>query len=95
MLIFQVFKRGLQLYISRHKYGNTCTGDLWKALSDVSREDIEALMSTWTTQMGFPVLTVRRVSGPHPYGLDISIKQERFLADGGRVGKTLESSSSC
>ena len=65
------------------------TGDLWRALSDVSGEDVGAIMSTWTLQMGFPVLTVRKVSDTTEDGLVISIQQDRFLADGGRDGRAL------
>ncbi|KAM7534077.1 hypothetical protein Aperf_G00000104900 [Anoplocephala perfoliata] len=79
----EVFKKGLQLYIQRHKYGNTATHDLWNALSAACGEDISVIMFTWTRQMGFPVLTVRQVSEDDNV-LKVSIEQERFLADGSR-----------
>ncbi|KAL5105863.1 Puromycin-sensitive aminopeptidase [Taenia crassiceps] len=77
------FTKGLQLYIQRHKYGNTTTDDLWNALSEVCEEDVGSIMSTWTRQVGFPVLTVHKVSDTAEDGLVISIRQDRFLAEGG------------
>uniref|UniRef100_A0A0R3VZW4 Peptidase_M1 domain-containing protein n=1 Tax=Taenia asiatica TaxID=60517 RepID=A0A0R3VZW4_TAEAS len=80
------FTKGLQLYIHRHKYGNTTTDDLWNALSEVCGEDVGSIMSTWTRQVGFPVLTVHKVSDTAEDGLVISIQQDRFLAEGGYNG---------
>ena len=36
--------------------------DLWTQLEVVSRKPIGNMMSTWTTQMGFPVISVSRES---------------------------------
>ncbi|VDD81793.1 unnamed protein product [Mesocestoides corti] len=90
--VFQstTFNKGLQLYINRHKFSNTMTEDLWKALSEVSGEDVKSIMSTWTKQIGFPVLTVRPVSFDANKGLTISIDQTRFLIDGSQDDKALE-----
>nr|VZI29089.1 unnamed protein product [Spirometra erinaceieuropaei] len=76
------FKRGLQLYISRHMYSNTVTEDLWQALSEVCNQPIADIMSSWTKRTGFPVLSVRpatNCSGSHYH---LAIEQLRFLADG-------------
>uniref|UniRef100_A0A5K3F2T3 Aminopeptidase n=2 Tax=Mesocestoides corti TaxID=53468 RepID=A0A5K3F2T3_MESCO len=86
----ETFNKGLQLYINRHKFSNTMTEDLWKALSEVSGEDVKSIMSTWTKQIGFPVLTVRPVSFDANKGLTISIDQTRFLIDGSQDDKALE-----
>jgi len=45
-------------YLTRHQYGNTFTEDLWRSLSEASSKPIEDMMTTWTKQMGFPVLKV-------------------------------------
>nr|CDS24674.1 puromycin sensitive aminopeptidase [Echinococcus granulosus] len=84
------FMKGLQLYIQRHKYGNTTTDDLWNALSEVCGEDVGSIMSTWTRQTGFPALTVHKVSDTAEDGLVISIQQDRFLAEGGYSDDTSE-----
>lgn len=38
------FRRGMQLYLTRHQYRATCTEDLWAALSEGSGVDCTALM---------------------------------------------------
>nr|VZI48552.1 unnamed protein product [Spirometra erinaceieuropaei] len=81
------FKRGLQLYISRHMYSNTVTEDLWQALSEVCNQPIADIMSSWTKRTGFPVLSVRpatNCSGSHYH---LAIEQLRFLADGTHGGE--------
>ena len=52
------FRDGLRLYLSRHKYSNTCTRDLWAALEQKSGLPVGRVMSTWTKQKGFPLITV-------------------------------------
>ena len=49
----------MNVYLTKHKYQNTFTEDLWGALGEASGKPIEKIMSTWTKQMGFPVLKVR------------------------------------
>jgi hypothetical protein len=40
------------------KYKNTFTEDLWAALEEASNKPVGAVMSTWTKQMGFPMVQV-------------------------------------
>ena len=69
------FKKGLQIYMKRHAYGNTITTDLWSAWSEASGRDVNALMRSWTEQMGYPLLEVS-ASG--------EVSQRWFLADGSK-----------
>ena len=48
----------MNLYLTRHQYANTFTEDLWAALEEASGKPIKAVMSSWTKQVGFPVITV-------------------------------------
>jgi puromycin-sensitive aminopeptidase len=77
------FRKGLQIYMNRHKYSNTVTDNLWNAWSEASGIDLPALMDSWTKQMGYPYLTVvaeayNAVTG----SLDMELEQNWFLADG-------------
>ena len=45
------FRKGLQLYLNRHKYSNTETTDLWQAWTEVSGIDMTAIMTSWTEKM--------------------------------------------
>lgn len=74
------FRRGMKLYLTRHKYGNTFTEDLWAALSEASKKPVGSIMSGWTKQMGFPVIRVSARQEADKRILQLS--QQRFLADG-------------
>lgn len=59
LIVFaQDFRKGMNVYLKRHQYGNTFTEDLWVALQEASGKPIKAVMSSWTKQVGFPVVTV-------------------------------------
>ncbi|XP_071496588.1 puromycin-sensitive aminopeptidase-like [Diadema antillarum] len=74
------FRKGMNIYLTRHKYENTFTEDLWRALGEASGRPIEDIMGTWTKQMGFPVLRVTREKKGDKQVL--TIHQEKFSADG-------------
>jgi hypothetical protein len=46
----------------RFRYGNAVTKDLWQALEGASKMPLEDMMTTWTKQMGYPVVTVVRAA---------------------------------
>lgn len=59
MFLSQHFRKGMNQYLTKHQYGNAATEQLWESLQWASGEKVAEIMSTWTQQMGFPVLTVR------------------------------------
>lgn len=65
----EAFREGLTSYFKEFAYGNTEADDLWNHLSAASGQDIGALMNTWISQSGFPVVHVK------PDGLS----QEQFF----------------
>ena len=72
------FMEGIRAYIKKHKYGNTKTEDLWAALAAASGKPVEKIMSIWTKNVGFPVVTVTENSDKK----SIHVKQNRFLRTG-------------
>ncbi|XP_042203152.1 puromycin-sensitive aminopeptidase-like [Homarus americanus] len=74
------FRAGMKKYLTRHQYGNTYTEDLWTALSEASSKPVAEVMSTWTKQTGFPMISV----ASHQDGDNrvLTLTQQRFLADG-------------
>lgn len=77
------FRRGLQIYMARHKYSNTVTRDLWNAWTEASGVDMIALMTSWTEQMGYPYLSVvAQAYNADTATVDIELEQNWFLADG-------------
>jgi len=55
----EAFRTGLANYLAEYAYKNTTTENLWSHLSEASkRPHLIDILSTWTKQMGFPLLTV-------------------------------------
>lgn len=63
------FQKGLQEYFTRFRYQNTVADDLWNSLESASGKPIAALMNTWISQPGYPVVTVA----------DGTLTQEQFF----------------
>ena len=78
------FREGMRLYVRKHQYANAGTSDLWQALSEASGEDVAGLMSCWTAQTGYPILTVSSSGGDAGDAGDavVSVAQRRYLASG-------------
>ena len=75
----EIFRKGLQSYISANQYGNARTEHLWAALEEASQQPVTAIMDSWVKQMGYPVLNVEAsTSGGQ---LDLDLSQERFVYD--------------
>ncbi|KAF8387261.1 pam-1 [Pristionchus pacificus] len=77
----ETFQNGLRIYLARHSYGNATTVDLWNAHSEASGQDIAKMMSGWTQQMGFPLITVKEVKREAGSRV-LSLSQKRFIVDG-------------
>ncbi|GMT04611.1 hypothetical protein PENTCL1PPCAC_26785, partial [Pristionchus entomophagus] len=80
------FQKGLRIYLARHSYGNASTVDLWNAHSEASGQDIAKMMSGWTQQMGFPLITVKEVKREGGSRV-LSLHQTRFIVDGSKDEK--------
>ncbi|KAK2153435.1 hypothetical protein LSH36_297g02026 [Paralvinella palmiformis] len=70
------FRRGLQNYVNKYIFSNAKMKDLWKTFEEAvdQKHEVAEIMDTWTRQMGFPVVTVKKI-GKNKYRLD----QSRFL----------------
>ncbi|XP_045180065.2 puromycin-sensitive aminopeptidase-like [Mercenaria mercenaria] len=81
------FRKGMNSYLTEFAYKNTFTEDLWASLGTASGKPVGKIMTTWTKQMGFPVIKVSEKQDGTKRVLEIS--QEKFNAD----GKTKEGES--
>ncbi|XP_077997476.1 puromycin-sensitive aminopeptidase-like [Glandiceps talaboti] len=80
------FKEGMNAYLTEHSYKNTFTEDLWQSLGKASGKPVEDVMSTWTKQMGFPVIKVTAKQEGNSRVLTLT--QSKFCADGAAEGNT-------
>ena len=71
------FKKGMQMYFKKHAFSNTQTEDLWKCLESTSGKAVENIMSTWTKQMGFPLINAS-ISSQNADSVTLSISQQKF-----------------
>ncbi|KAI5620955.1 aminopeptidase N, partial [Silurus asotus] len=88
------FFEGLRMYLERYKYKNADNKDLWTCMKEVIRynirycpyqvthEEIESIMTTWTEQVGYPVININTTTG--------EIAQEQFLLKRGKDPGRLE-----
>lgn len=76
------FKKGMNLYLTRHQYNNTRTEDLWQALGEISGKPVEKVMSAWTQQPGFPMITVEARDDEE--NTVLHLKQSRFFQNGSK-----------
>lgn len=74
------FRQGLCSYLKKFSYKNASTEDLWFHLGEASGSPVADVMSTWTKQMGYPVLSVEGKQDGDKRVLTIS--QKKFCADG-------------
>ncbi|XP_058786060.1 aminopeptidase M1-like [Vicia villosa] len=70
------FQRSLASYIKKHAYSNAKTEDLWAALEEGSGEPVNKLMTTWTKQQGYPVVSVK------VNNQNLEFDQSQFLSSG-------------
>ncbi|KAG0195736.1 Aminopeptidase 2 mitochondrial, partial [Mortierella sp. GBA30] len=73
-----VFLQGIRIYMKKHAYKNTCTEDLWVALSEASGVDVAQFMNAWIKQVGYPVVQVEEDSDAST----LTFKQSRYLSSG-------------
>ncbi|CAH2058992.1 unnamed protein product, partial [Iphiclides podalirius] len=83
-----VFREAIHNYLVKHSYSNAEQDDLWNELTAASERHggltrnvtVKEIMDTWTTQTGYPLLTVTRDYGDK----SLTISQKRYLALGAR-----------
>jgi puromycin-sensitive aminopeptidase len=52
------FQRGIRSYMKANQYKNAITKNLWMHLEKSSNKPVSRIMSTWTKQAGFPVISM-------------------------------------
>ncbi len=68
------FRKGLQLYLNKHKYSNASTEDLWLAFEKVSKKPVKKIMKNWTSKPGYPLVSILQKKNK------LQLTQERFFS---------------
>ena len=74
----EVFRRGVRAYLTKHRFANAQTRDLWAALGEASGLPVGAVMDTWVHRAGYPLVSV--ALGPDGRTLVVSQQRFRYLA---------------
>ena len=84
VLGLKAFQGGLGNYMATHAYGNTETYDLWNAWEETSGMPVGEMMTSWTEQMGFPLLKVTKETWEET-SVTLELEQMWFLSDGSEL----------
>jgi aminopeptidase N len=77
----EAFRSGIRSYLRAHAFSNATTADLWDALSLASGKNIRAILSGWTEQAGYPLVTVESQCDASGARM-LRLSQRRFLLSG-------------
>jgi len=69
------FQKGLKQYLVDFKYKNAEGSDLWNAIGKISKMPVRAMVSTWLTQPGFPIVEVEKQNST------LHFKQRRYMLE--------------
>jgi puromycin-sensitive aminopeptidase len=72
----ETFQKALASYVKKFAYSNAKTEDLWAVLEEESGEPVKKIMSSWTKQKGYPVVSVKKSDGK------LELDQTQFLSSG-------------
>jgi tricorn protease interacting factor F2/3 len=70
------FREGVRRYLSAHAYSNATGNDLWTSIGEASGKQVPKIMSSWTRQAGFPLVTVTL------HDNKLSLTQNRLILSG-------------
>lgn len=74
----KAFQHGLGEYLAKYSYANAQGKDLWEVLEKSSGKPVSALMKSWLTQTGHPLVDVK-VEENKGYECKLKVKQRKFL----------------
>jgi aminopeptidase N len=71
----QAFWKGVNIYLTRHRFANVEAGDLRKAMEDASGQDLAWFFDQWVYSAGAPSLTVTQSWRPRTKTFTVKITQ--------------------
>ncbi len=75
---FDIYRKGLHIYLSKHSYSNATKNDLWDAFQEAAKESgkniqVSDLIEQWVLKTGHPLVHVKKIPG------GFSLRQERYM----------------
>ena len=75
----ELFWKGVNIYLNRHKFKNVESVDLKKAMEEASGRDLTWFFEQWVYQRGYPKLTIQKTYNPTSKKLTLKISQIQKL----------------
>jgi aminopeptidase N len=72
------FRKGVNVYLARHAYGNATSEDFWTAIAESTGKPVDRILSTFVSQPGAPLIDASLSCRQNQSTLSLS--QERFGA---------------
>lgn len=69
----EIFRRGVSDYLSKYKYGNATSADLWNSLAKASKKPVNKITEKWIRQAGYPLVESSLEDG------NFVLRQKRFV----------------
>ena len=79
----ETFQKAVNAYLEQHAYGNATAEDFWTTLQTASGKPVDAVMRSFVTQAGAPLLSVSAACTDGRQ--QITVSQQRFYADPARL----------
>jgi aminopeptidase N len=73
----EVFRKGVNAYIERFKYGNAAAEDFWGTLATTSGQPVDRVMASFVNQPGVPLVHVDVECGAN--GATATLTQDRYV----------------
>lgn len=71
----EAFWKAINIYLNRHKFSNTITDDLKKAMEETSGKDLNWFFNQWVYKGGYPKLSIKQTYNPSKKRLTFSVTQ--------------------
>lgn len=73
----EAFRAGVNAYLAKFAYRNATSLDFWTVMAESSRQPVDAILSTFVTQPGAPLVRVTYACDVN--GIERTLTQERFV----------------
>lgn len=79
----EVFQKGVNAYLEKHKYANATAEDFWNQITETSGKPVDKIMKSFTEQPGAPLITLN--SECQGNKTEVTLKQERYVSDAAKM----------
>lgn len=78
-----VFEKGVNAYLEKHKFGNATAEDFWGQITETSGKPVDKIMKGFTEQAGAPLVSVKNECKGDK--TEVTLTQERYYSDAAKM----------